>query len=74
MYGVESQSHLPAIDCSHHSLTRITMSSDRSQKHPSMRSVLTFLVCVGKDRDKFALDQFFEAYEYALDKQAQPKC
>jgi hypothetical protein len=29
---------------------------------------------VGKDKDKFALGRFFEAYEYALDKQAQPKC
>ena len=74
IYGVESQSLLPVIDYSHHSLTQTIMSSDRSQKHPSMRSVLTFLVCVGKDKDKFALGRFFEAYEYALDKQAQPKC
>jgi len=71
MYGVENQDHLIVISYSRHFLAQTTKSSDRSQKHPSARSVLTFPVCAGKDKDKFALDRFFEAYEYALDRFAQ---
>jgi hypothetical protein len=62
---------LVAIGCSRHFQAEITKSSDRNQKHQSMRSVLAFRVYEGKDRDKFALDLFFEAYGYALDKYAQ---
>lgn len=69
--GVGSQYHQLVIDYSRHFLAQIAESSDRSQKHPSARSVLTFLVYGGKGKDKFALGRFFEAYEYALDRQAQ---
>ena len=71
MYVVESQYLLIAIDCSHHFLAEIAKSSDRNQKHQSVRSALAFRVCEGKDRGKFAQDRFFEAYEYALDRHAQ---
>ena len=68
---VENQCLLTVIGYNRHFLAQIAKSNDRSQKTPSAWSVLTFPVCAGKDKDKFALDRFFEAYEYALDRYAQ---
>jgi hypothetical protein len=71
MYVVEIQYRLIAIDYSRHFLVERAKSSDRNQKLQSVRSASAFHACGDKDKGKFVLDQFFEAYEYALDSQAQ---
>jgi hypothetical protein len=74
MYVVEIQYRLIAIDYSHHFLFERAKSSDRNQKHQSVRSASAFHACGDKDKGKFVLDQFFEAYGYALDRHTQQGC